>query len=144
MRRIDHPHGPWGENSDCILAFDIGDNALEILWARFVEGTQFEILSVPFFVYGVALGDIVDAPDLRFGRVLQPSGRWVIRVFFHHTEQARKILDDAIAAGGRLEVHGKLVAIDAPDLATREAIVRPLNALQTAGVLHWEPGEGGS
>jgi hypothetical protein len=55
------------------------EGRFEQLWARQVTQNTFELCSIPFFLYDVALGDIVQTHEA-FGRkymldrVLRPSG----------------------------------------------------------------------
>jgi hypothetical protein len=59
-----------------------GDN-YEQLWAKRVGEDRFEVCCIPFFVYDLALGDVVRA-DARTGYVIQSveqrSGNRVVRV----------------------------------------------------------------
>ncbi|WP_372496519.1 DUF4265 domain-containing protein [Kibdelosporangium philippinense] len=78
---------------------------LEQLWLRQVDG-GYEICCLPFYVYGLALGDVVEknAEDFVTRRV-KSSGRRVLRVLFSEAgaeDDSRLSLCEAIASVGLL------------------------------------------
>src|SRR4051794_33643503 len=59
----------------------------EQLWVRRLDGETFEVCCLPFFPYGIALGDVIAArPDeadrVVFDRVVQKSGHRLLRFAF--------------------------------------------------------------
>jgi hypothetical protein len=70
-----------------MIAADISsctpDADREQLWAKRLGDTEFEICCIPFILFDVALGDVVQtSSDYWFQRVLKPSGRFVFRAWF--------------------------------------------------------------
>lgn len=85
-----HPEVARNE-ADALIMCDLTDSRLpgrwEQLWAKRIGRDQFELCSIPFFAYGLALGDIVTAgPSHGFEWVIKsvvhPSDNLVIRVLF--------------------------------------------------------------
>ena len=63
-----HPAAVWRLRADFLLHVDLKAHGMpgrgEQLWARRVGEHRFQICCVPFFSYGITLGDVVDAaPD---------------------------------------------------------------------------------
>lgn len=79
-----HQDPVWRERSNFIFGANLAEeNRWEQLWGRQVGNLQFEICCVPFFVYGMALGDVVETDDdyMSIG-VVKASNRAVFRVWF--------------------------------------------------------------
>ena len=75
--------------------------SFEQLWTRTDDQRQFEICCIPFFTYGIALGDVVTwDPVSHLVEVTTPSGHQNIRVAF---------LNKSKAATSHSDVHGALV-----------------------------------
>jgi hypothetical protein len=119
----------------------------EQLFARQLAGDRFEICCIPFFLYDIALGDVVmtsPVDDRKYvvSGVAQPSGRYVFRVWFGESFQPR----DEIAAG--LEALGallewssrNLLAVDSVDRAHAEQVAAFLAEHEAAGQLIYETG----
>lgn len=124
----------------------------ESLWASPVEGEpeHYRIENIPYFAYGVALGDVVravrtDDHPREAVEVVRPSGNLVFRVMF----------DDAVDHERQVEIlralreeHGigmekafdRLWALSVPREAV-EAVDERLVALQEERVLDLETGE---
>ncbi|MER6464873.1 DUF4265 domain-containing protein [Streptomyces sp. NPDC001228] len=102
---------------------------LEQLWLREVgEGRGYEICCIPFYAYGVALGDVIENGESgSVGRVIEKSGRRVLRILFsepHPVVDSRPALRRALDSTGLLnEWNGERhVAIDVPD----ESVMQPI------------------
>lgn len=84
-----HPHPAWQDRSDYLLQVPIeheGDNEFfEQLSTRRVGEKRHEVCCIPFFIYDLALGDIVEVHEANSGRAdnfttIEPSGHetyWV-------------------------------------------------------------------
>ena len=115
-----HPEPVWRERANFIVGACLPEQGrTEQLWARQLDEHRFELCCIPFFLYGVALGDIV-AADANYGvqRVLQPSGRYVFRAWFGESSLSQparqRIAGDLTELGALLEwSSGNLLAIDA-------------------------------
>jgi hypothetical protein len=115
----------------------------EQLWARPVGPYAFELCCIPFFVYDLALGDLVETDeDYTIRNVTAPSGRYVFRVWFGATSHPR----DAVAQhlrdlGALLEWSSvNLLAIDARDQSHAEKIVAYLSSAESRNELVYETG----
>ena len=75
-----HHEPAWQHRSDFIInAMLPEDGRFEELWVRKITDDTFEICCIPFFLYDVALGDVVrthvaDGREFSFDGVLEPSG----------------------------------------------------------------------
>ena len=77
--------------ADFIIGADISaysdDATYEQLWARQLDEKTFEVCCIPFFIYDLALGDVVETATREhrrycIDRVVEGSGRFVFRVWF--------------------------------------------------------------
>jgi hypothetical protein len=99
-----HEAPVWRERADFVIGAQLPEEGrAEQLWARRLEGQQFEICCIPFFLYDVALGDVVEtdaAYDLT--RVMEPSGRLVFRIWFGDSFHPRQAVADELTKRGAL------------------------------------------
>lgn len=134
------------EHSDFMInaAIPPGDGRLEQLWVRKLGDYQFELCCIPFFLFDVALGDVVETDvDFRLSRVIQPSGRSVFRVWFGESFHPRQqIADELVALGALLEWSSvNLLAVDAADRDHARRLADCLFAHEQAGRLTYETGQ---
>lgn len=119
---------------------------IETLWARECGENTYELDNIPFFVPGVAWGDVVavepSADELLFKQVIRRSGHSTLRIIF-------LALDAKEAACAHLESQGcswesshvpSLIAVDVPPSVRYEPIKTWLEEGATAG--RWEYEEG--
>ncbi|MFJ8495930.1 DUF4265 domain-containing protein [Streptomyces sp. NPDC094038] len=111
-----------------LTPFDL-PGMLEQLWLREANGEGvYEICCIPFYAYGVALGDVIEKGGSgSVDRVIEKSGRRVLRVLFSEprpVDDGRLALRRAVDSAGLLsEWNGDShVAIDVPD----ESIMQPI------------------
>ena len=87
-----HLHPVRGEAADSIVHAVVehegSRDIRESLWAKHLGGNRYESCCIPFFVYGLALGDEVearldDAGTLLFDRVVEPSGNETFWILFN-------------------------------------------------------------
>lgn len=141
----------WRNRSDSVVVAELGEfgkpNQVEHLWARWVGQDEYEICCIPFFVYDLSLGDVVQArPDRGHGRLITGvrgrSGHVTFRLWFgeSHADQEPSLqrLEEMGALLERSSVH--LVAVDAPDDRIGVLVLRVLTSLQDAGTLMFEAG----
>ena len=98
-----HQNPVWREKADFLIqvslvAFGMADR-WEQLWARRISDREFEICCIPFFTYGIALGDKVAAEADRdfeyvFQRVLAKSGHKTARVAIVSQTVASRLHDE--------------------------------------------------
>ncbi|MEW6581938.1 MAG: DUF4265 domain-containing protein [Actinomycetota bacterium] len=146
MKREDVVHSApvWRERANFIIGAPLPEpGRSEQLWARQVGDQRFEICCIPFFLYDVALGDVVDT-DANFALVgvAEPSGRSVFRVWFgesfHPREEVAKELTEL---GALLESSSaNLLAVDAADADAARLIAGYLAEQEGAGRLMYETG----
>lgn len=75
-----HRQPVWRARSNYVFHAPTPDvGGAEQLWAERIGDDRFVICCIPFFAYGVALGDIVALDPLR---VIERSGRACFRVWF--------------------------------------------------------------
>jgi hypothetical protein len=94
----------------------------EELWATPVEGDGFRLDSTPFFVKGIAAGDVVSAVKTEkgrytFERVISRSGNSNFRIWLHDTvkNEGTKIAEALQEFGCHVEITlERLIAIDVP------------------------------
>jgi hypothetical protein len=83
-KRVNAVHeGPvWRDRANFIVGAPLSEEGrAEQLWARQLGGERFEICCIPFFVYDLALGDVVETDAAQnIVRVVEPSGRFVFRI----------------------------------------------------------------
>jgi hypothetical protein len=111
----------WRDRSNFVIAAavpDGGETKTEQLSARQIDKHRFEICCIPFFVYDLALGDVVETDaDYVVQRVVKPSGRYVFRVWFGDSPDPRDDNVEALSAVGSLMEWSSpnLLAVDAVD-----------------------------
>jgi len=144
--RVDAVHEApvWRDRADFVIGAPLPEEGrAEQLWARQVGDQRCEICCIPFFLYHVALGDMVETDagyDLE--RVVQPSGRYVFRVWFGNTAHPRQdVADELDGRGAFLEwSSANLLAVDAADERHAQEIADYLAEQQGADRLMFETG----
>ena len=119
-------------------------NESEQLWCRALGDDKFEVCCIPFYLYNVALGDIVLAPDFHFQRVVVPSGRYVFRVFMREDQYGvrESLVAELEKVSALTEWYSAgLMSIDAPDLEQAETISTWLQDCERRGLLFYETGK---
>jgi hypothetical protein len=153
MDQIDylvHAEPVWRDRADFMIMAalpDPGPRRMEQLWARRVSPDQFEVCCIPFFIYDVALGDVVrtagsDGHEFVVEEVVDPSGRFVFRVWFGDSFQPRdEVATELVGLGGLLEWSSpNLLAVDAKDEGAAQALADCLAAHEVVEHLVYETG----
>jgi hypothetical protein len=146
MKRIDAVHEApiWAERANFIIGAPLPEEGrAEQLCARKLDDKRFEICCIPFFLYNLALGDIVETDaDYNVVQVVKRSGRFVFRVWFGETFHPRQeIADDLTELGALIEwSSANLLAVDAADNATARLIQEYLDRQESSGHLVHEKG----
>jgi hypothetical protein len=145
-----HRDPVWRDRADFIINAKLPEEGrYEQLWARKITDDTFELCCVPFFLYGFALGDILQTCDMD-GRnyvvngVVTHSGRHVFRAHFPHPSAALTEIVERrlIEIGAEIEwSSATLVAIDARDRTIAEQIVDFLDERAEHGELLYETGQ---
>lgn len=140
----------WRERADFIINARIDDSdSFEQLWCRQVAADRFEICCVPFFLYDVALGDVVQTEPERerkylLSKVVQPSGRYVFRVHFQSAAapSVARTADELATIGALIEWSSStLMSVDARDLRHAEEVSALLMHGQSRDDLIYETGK---
>jgi hypothetical protein len=148
---IVHQNPVWRDRSTFIIHAELPEmdrpRRFEQLFARQIAENRFEVCCIPFFLYDMALGDIV-VTGLRGDRqyvvenVVQRSGRYVFRVWFGDSFHPREpIVDHLRGLGSLVEWSSRnLVAVDSVDHQHAELVADFLAERETAGHLVYETG----
>lgn len=144
-----HPEPVWRGRANFIINAALEEpGRVEQLWVRQLEPTQFEVCCIPFFLYDVALGDVVETTpcggdEFRLKSVTRPSGRYVFRAYFagQRHRYAPNVADALRQAGALIEWSSpRLAAIDIEG-GRAQAIADRLHAFAEAGRLVYEAGK---
>ena len=122
---LTHDDPVWRERSNFIIHAELPerDGRMEQLWARQISECTFEVCCIPFFIFDVALGDIVETAPAGgkkyvLSSVVTSSGRYVFRVWFGESFHPRyEVAAELMALGALVEWSSvNLLAADAADL----------------------------
>lgn len=144
--RVDAVHRApvWRDRSDFVIGALLPEEGrAEQLWARQVGDRRFEICCIPFFLYDVALGDVVETDaELNFRGVVERSGRFVFRVWFGEAVHPQQEIAGELAALGVLFEwsSANLLAVDAADETQAQMIADYLAEQEDSGRLIFETG----
>jgi uncharacterized protein DUF4265 len=146
-----HPNPVWRERANFIVHAELPEQdrprRFEQLWARQLVVDRFEVCCIPFFVFNIALGDVVTTSP-KGGRkyvvakVVEPSGRYVFRVWFGQSVEPRDgIADQLKTLGSLIEWSSRnLLAVDAADGEHAQLVADVLMRHEKAGHLVYETG----
>jgi hypothetical protein len=146
-----HEQPVWRERANFIVNAELPaadrPKRFEQLWTRQLGEDEFELCCIPFFLYDMALGDVV-ATGPREGRryvverVVRPSGRYVFRVWLGESFHPRQeIAAELEQLGALLEWSSvNLLAVDADNDERAQAIADHLQAREQEGALMFETG----
>lgn len=148
---VAHQEPVWRERSNFIINAELSEKdrpwRFEQLYVRQVSDDRFEVCCIPFFLYDVALGDIVATSpkgDRKYvvTNVVQPSGRYVFRVWLGESLQAPdEIVEQLKALGSLVEWSSRnLLAVDAVDQEHAQLVANYLAERERAQQLIYETG----
>lgn len=144
--RVDAVHDApvWRERADFVIGAPLPEEGrAEQLWARRLGERRFEICCIPFFVYDLALGDVVET-DTGYDlvRVAERSGRSVFRIWFGETRTPRQdVADELTERRALLEWSSpNLLAVDAADPTHAQVIADYLAEQERGERLMFETG----
>lgn len=150
---IVHLDPVWRDRADFIIGADISESQdgseWEQLWARQVDEARFEICCIPFLLYDVSLGDIVEVGP-HAGRnymvraVTNASGRFTFRVWFGNARNGgdrERIVAELSTIASEVEWSSlNLLAVDAADVEVAHRVSEFLVGYQESGDLLFENG----
>jgi hypothetical protein len=108
--------------------------SVETLWAIKAGDGLFKIDNIPFFVYGIAVDDIVSAvPEegvFRFKEVVHPSGHSTLRVVVYDQAEvsAARELFKQLGCSTELSHLPRLFAVDVPPSVSLDTLREVLDA----------------
>lgn len=138
------------ERANYILRLDLAADGMpghfEQVWTRTADKERFELCCIPFFTYGLSLGDVIKVADEQGSyRVHSKSGHRTIRFAIQDQDFAHSRHEGfhgALAATGVLmELRGHAHGYGAIDIATRaqaDAVIAVLRPLAENATLMWE------
>lgn len=146
-----HEQPVWQDRSNFIIHAELVEDAhirrYEQLFVRQMSDDHFEVCCIPFFIYDIAVGDVVStAPkgDRKYvvEGVAVPSGRYVFRAWFGDTSYPpERIADELTALGSLVELSSRdLLAIDAVDAEHAQRVADFLAEREQSGLLVYETG----
>lgn len=146
-----HDEPVWRERANFIVQVDLrhhgmASDAYEQLWTRTDDQAMFEVCCLPFFTYGIALGDVVAWNDAdRQAVVTRRSGRRLLRCAFVDRDDAlahhESFHGSVIATGALVEFRGTgFVAIDIDSDERLNAVLALVGPLHESGRAQWEWG----
>lgn len=139
-----HAEPVWRDQANFIIGAPLPESErAEQLWARQVSDRRFQVCCIPFFLFDIALGDVVET-DAHHDvvRVIEPSGRYVFRVWFGESFHPREDIAERLAEMGALLEwsSANLLAVDAADSDHAKEIADFLAEQEGAGRLKYEAG----
>jgi len=146
---LTHADPVWRDRSNFIIHAELPerDGRLEQLWVRQISESTFEVCCIPFFLFDVALGDVVEtAPrgerEYVLDRVVERSGRYVFRVWFGESFHPRdEIAEELTRLGALIEWSSvNLLAVDATDAEHAQKVADFLQERTDLGQLIYETG----
>ncbi|WP_083300712.1 DUF4265 domain-containing protein [Jeongeupia sp. USM3] len=92
-----HASPIWRDSANVIFAAHLGEvdgrNEWEQLWGEIISPGNVKLCCIPFFAYGLALGDVVEIDDdYVVSRVVQRSDQLTFRVWFGDASERGKQL----------------------------------------------------
>jgi hypothetical protein len=140
-----HERPAWRDKANFVIGANLEESGrTEQLWARQISDVQFEICCIPFFLYDLALGDVVETDErYTFVRVVREAGRAVFRVWFGDSAYSKEEIEkQVLGLGGLVEWSSEnLMAVDALDGETADRIFDYLRDHHDQGHLQVEIGK---
>lgn len=147
---VTHAEPVARERTNYILRLDLTADGMpgyfEQVWTRKEDRQRFELCCIPFFTYGLSLGDVITIADEagRY-RVDSKAGHRTIRFAIQDQESAHRRheeLHGALAATDVLiELRGHARGYGAIDIVTADhgdAVIAVLRPLAEKAILTWE------
>lgn len=144
-KEVVHANPVWRDQSDFIVGAVLPDSAgTEQLWARQVAANRFVVCCIPFFLYDLALGDLVETDaEHTVKRVVEPSGRFVFRVWFAGSSASHEeVVEKLLQKGALVEWSSQnLLAVDAKHEQAASKISEYLSQCEQASMVSYETGK---
>lgn len=151
-KTFQHLNPIWRNKADFIIRAQIlplesslKPSDWEQLWSRKVSAYTFELCCIPFFIYGYALGDIVEV-DQTFviQNLYKPSGHRTYRIWFDEVVEERmriSIVSELIDQQFVIEYYSeKLVGVNVDSKIEEDITLKFLSNFSNKGLLVFEKG----
>ena len=145
-----HHYPIWYEQANFLIAAKINQNyqpaieQWEQLWVQQLPNDRYKICCIPFFTYGLALGDEVEIDETHVvQRVVTNSGYRIFRVWLYDIEIRENLLTTVSKLGCLSEAQvpdGKLIAVATNSQWQTEQLLNFLRAKNLVGELIFEEG----
>jgi hypothetical protein len=137
------------ERTNYIVRLDLAADGMpghfEQMWTRTEDKQRFELCCIPFFTYGLSLGDVITVGEHGAYRVDSKAGHRTLRFAIQDQEFAHRRheeLHGALAVTGALmELRGHALGYGAIDIVTQiqaDAVIEVLRPLAENATLMWE------
>lgn len=143
-----HVNPVWREQAGFLIQAKVSDPEspfeYEQLWVRRLAPDKFEVCCIPFFLYGIALGDVVsaEAPNYILSSVSSPSTRVEFRAWFstvYQVDERIALTDRAGELGCAIEWYSeRLLGLSAPESVSAGQLEEALVAAEQQGLLTFE------
>jgi Domain of unknown function (DUF4265) len=139
-----HVEPAWRVRSNFIIMADLPENGRrEQLWVRQVADLRFELCCIPYFLYDMSLGDVVETDDRHnVTNVIERSGRFVFRIWFGGSSYPQQqVIDELETLGGLTErASGNMIAVDAANAQIAQTLANLLLRHEAQRNLIYETG----
>jgi hypothetical protein len=144
-----HEEPAGRQRSNYIIRLDLTADGspghYEQMWTRTDDRVRHELCCIPFFTYGLSLGDVITLTDIDGAyRVESKSGHRTIRIAVQDQTYAHEQHDALHGGLARIGVltefrgHRGYCAVDIVDQGQADAVIEMLRPLTEAGTLMWE------
>lgn len=145
-----HPKPAWAKSVNFVANVELEDDPdsplryEQLVFERLPE-QRFRLCCVPFYHYGLALGDIVELVEREgFGwtpqRLLARSDYWVLRALVNDARGASTLRALIESIDAPTETKGRLVAFAVPGQDVLKRVRAELDDLEIDGLLAYETG----
>lgn len=141
MNELQHAEPVWRHRADFIIGAKIKDKQYskdfdtEQLWTRRLDDGTCELCCVPFALYDLFLGDIVEVDDgLELTRVIRRSGHYGFRIATNTVQDQDAIAEQLHHIGCLTErFSSHLLAVDADDESSAQQVASLLSEAEKKG-----------
>lgn len=150
-----HLNPIWREKANFVINYELGVEPdkpgviqMEQLWAKRLEENRFMVCCIPFFAYGLALGDeVLTAPKDKMSFIVQnvvrPSGHFTFRVWLGDTnpELVPTLLRLIRQTDASIEFYSEhLFGVDSSSEEISKQLVQILKKWEEDGNIRYEEG----
>jgi Domain of unknown function (DUF4265) len=106
-----HAHPAWRNKANYIFRCRIISDSKEIeweqMWGREISENTYEVCCIPFFLYGISLGDIVEIDSDKNHKVIDKSDNATIRIWTKGLDSKKKeqLFSDMLEICDNAELH---------------------------------------